>query len=388
MATQTTNYKLVKPEMTDVPDISAINPNWDTLDSKIKTVETNIDTNKTNIRSLTSKVDTNTRNITTNKNNISSLTTRVTTAEKNITTNKTNITNLTSNLSDLQQAASNDHNTIVEQQSKIEALETLSNTNKSNISSLTTNVNTNKNSISSLTTTVNSHTSTLNSFQSVSPITVSLYVATTGSDSTGTGTSGNPYKTISKAINMIPHNLSGKTYTVYVNSGTYSETVYIEDFHGGELNIFNINNSFSHRENVVLSGQIFIRDCTARICLSAFTIKNKNECAYVRSAVVYSEYVVYYSTSSASATGMNINGQSRVYLDTSYSTNCKYFIDANYNSLVCARGCIGNASVVYRAQNGAIITTSHGEITYTSSLYSTANGGRIYAGAQTSAGKY
>lgn len=36
MSTTTTNYGLVKPELTDVADITAMNPNWDTLDRVIK----------------------------------------------------------------------------------------------------------------------------------------------------------------------------------------------------------------------------------------------------------------------------------------------------------------------------------------------------------------
>ena len=36
MSTTTTNYGLVKPELTDVADITAMNPNWDTLDKVIK----------------------------------------------------------------------------------------------------------------------------------------------------------------------------------------------------------------------------------------------------------------------------------------------------------------------------------------------------------------
>ena len=36
MSTTTTNYKLFKPELTDVADITAMNENWDTIDSELK----------------------------------------------------------------------------------------------------------------------------------------------------------------------------------------------------------------------------------------------------------------------------------------------------------------------------------------------------------------
>ena len=35
MSTQTTNYNLIKPELTDTPDITAMNVNWDTIDEKL-----------------------------------------------------------------------------------------------------------------------------------------------------------------------------------------------------------------------------------------------------------------------------------------------------------------------------------------------------------------
>lgn len=40
MSTTTTKYKLVKPELTDVADITAMNGNWDTLDTNLDDVTT------------------------------------------------------------------------------------------------------------------------------------------------------------------------------------------------------------------------------------------------------------------------------------------------------------------------------------------------------------
>lgn len=38
MSTQTSHYNLVKPALTDVPDITAMNPNWDTVDSTLHSI--------------------------------------------------------------------------------------------------------------------------------------------------------------------------------------------------------------------------------------------------------------------------------------------------------------------------------------------------------------
>lgn len=39
MSTTTTNFGLVKPELTDVTDITAMNPNWDLIDEKLYEVD-------------------------------------------------------------------------------------------------------------------------------------------------------------------------------------------------------------------------------------------------------------------------------------------------------------------------------------------------------------
>lgn len=48
MSTTTTNYELVKPELSDVADITQMNPNWDKLDQTLKTLSTNTDNHASN----------------------------------------------------------------------------------------------------------------------------------------------------------------------------------------------------------------------------------------------------------------------------------------------------------------------------------------------------
>lgn len=42
MSLKTTNYNLIKPELTDAADITATNSNWDTIDQKLHTAETGL----------------------------------------------------------------------------------------------------------------------------------------------------------------------------------------------------------------------------------------------------------------------------------------------------------------------------------------------------------
>ena len=59
-----------------------------------------------------------------------------------------------------------------------------------------------------------------------------VYVALTGNDVTGTGTYASPYRTIQKAISVLPKNLNGRTVTVDIDAGNYGEDVTISGFSG------------------------------------------------------------------------------------------------------------------------------------------------------------
>lgn len=64
---------------------------------------------------------------------------------------------------------------------------------------------------------------------------VTYYVATTGSDTTGNGTQGNPFKTIQHAVDVIPSDLGSYTANVIVANGTYNEVVIIQNKNNGAL---------------------------------------------------------------------------------------------------------------------------------------------------------
>lgn len=63
---------------------------------------------------------------------------------------------------------------------------------------------------------------------SATAIGTTVYIATTGSDTTGDGSSGTPYRTISKAISVLPDILK-QEYIISVADGTYAEPIQISD---------------------------------------------------------------------------------------------------------------------------------------------------------------
>jgi pectin methylesterase-like acyl-CoA thioesterase len=64
---------------------------------------------------------------------------------------------------------------------------------------------------------------------------VVVYVATTGSDTTGSGSETAPYRTITYALSKIPKDLGGYTATIHVADGTYNESINIVGYYGGYI---------------------------------------------------------------------------------------------------------------------------------------------------------
>lgn len=68
-----------------------------------------------------------------------------------------------------------------------------------------------------------------------------LYVATTGSDTTGTGSNSKPFATIQHALDILPKDLGSRYVTINVAVGTYDEDIRVDGFRNGDLNIFSAN---------------------------------------------------------------------------------------------------------------------------------------------------
>ena len=57
-----------------------------------------------------------------------------------------------------------------------------------------------------------------------------IYIATTGDDTTGDGSVGNPYLTLAKALSVLPNELDSDC-TVHIADGTYAEAIEVRRFH-------------------------------------------------------------------------------------------------------------------------------------------------------------
>ena len=82
---------------------------------------------------------------------------------------------------------------------------------------------------------------------------VTYYVATTGSDFTGDGTSAKPFKTIQRAVDTLPRDLGGHTAVVSLADGTYAENILIAVSRNGVLYI---NGNESNNTACKINGSI------------------------------------------------------------------------------------------------------------------------------------
>lgn len=99
----------------------------------------------------------------------------------------------------------------------------------------------------------------------------SYYVAITGSDANGDGTSARPFRTIQRAIDMLPKNLGGNTVTINIESGTYSEAINICGFYSGLLIITGDDASTTIVDGFTEQHKLY--DCSARIRFQNLTLK-------------------------------------------------------------------------------------------------------------------
>ena len=168
---------------------------------------------------------------------------------------------------------------------------------------------------------------------------VTVYVATTGSDTDGDGSLDAPFLTIQKAIDALPKNLGGFTAQVDIANGVYQEYVSCKGFIGGKL-IFGHSN-----KTITISGVEF------------------DNCSFVE--VNVSNIVAQAGTNASSlkvANGSNVYIYKSLLIDGGANTSSG--VSATYNSTissingvtVTANKCGGNAVV---ATNGSIIALYH-----------------------------
>ena len=209
---------------------------------------------------------------------------------------------------------------------------------------------------------------------------VTLYVSPGGNDTTGNGTSTAPYKTINKALSTIPKCLGGFTATVNVAAGIYNENVTIQHFGNGNLAITGVAGTA-----VTVSGMLVdnvksleINNITLNISGGFLHLIGSNVrvlSPFSASGAQYGVYASYFSDAVFVNT-VTIN-----------DTTDNAVISTNCSSVYIQRLAGTGNNVALASTRGAICSFGINEST-SEILYYVVEGGRIFAGSQTSIPNY
>lgn len=212
-----------------------------------------------------------------------------------------------------------------------------------------------------------------------------VYVAVSGSDRTGDGSSTSPYQTITKALSSIPKNLNGYTATVYIASGTYPEKLYINGFTGGTLMFTGITNATISVTSIAITHTEML------------IFRNLNFSVVGESDVLYGVHVtsgcIVVDTGSFSVSNASASGIYAILGATAYFTNLALSMVANgvtasNNAQVIVGTLTGTTTETgFRATGGGRITLGSSTLS-APTLYVTSSGGRVLTGSQTSIPNY
>lgn len=215
---------------------------------------------------------------------------------------------------------------------------------------------------------------------------VTVYVAKTGNDSTGDGSSSKPFLTIGKALDSLPKCLGGHNATISIGAGTYEERATIMGFTEGTL-ILGVGNTVTLRGISVFSSN------NVRI-----NIPNLSYSAAYASTLLYAgaaSDVVVTSAMTLDCQKVSINGVAAEqnsaisFAGAVTVNNCWASAAIALTGSKVHLASIGgsNNTIGLRAESGG--TISYGTETIAASTkMSTVTGGRIYTGSQTSVGAY
>lgn len=83
-----------------------------------------------------------------------------------------------------------------------------------------------------------------------------IYVSTSGNDTTGNGSQNLPYKTVQKAIDSLPQ-IINHTINITISVETYSETITMSGFDGkGSINLSGADRTTTSSSSTVLSSEV------------------------------------------------------------------------------------------------------------------------------------
>lgn len=218
---------------------------------------------------------------------------------------------------------------------------------------------------------------------------VNLYVATTGNDTTGDGTSETPYQTIAKALSTLPRNLNGHKATINIAAGTYSEArVDVTSFTDGEITLTGGSSS----TKPTISNGVYANKCSAAVLLKWLNLTSSSAgsqgAAFVNCQQATIDTCSVTSSMNQANHGVLVDNLSTAYMVGTHITNCNYAVLSRASRLFIYSASGGGNRIGFYSTNGGDIRIRESSVTSTGAAYFTEYGGRIYQGAQASVPSY
>lgn len=206
--------------------------------------------------------------------------------------------------------------------------------------------------------------------------TITIYVHPSGNDSTGNGSSNYPYKTIQKAVDMIP-NVHINDYIVKCAPGSYAENVKLKGLIGGTINIEYNGNAPSSKDGPTGFNLLSI---LAEDCMCYIRIR---DCDFYNSQTIPGDVVRFTRCSYGAVDNCRFDS------DTKANSIFSVLYDASkgniYNSYFTGQyGCVRAQSasqVIISNSNGYSSTNSY-SFSSSSSIIHKASGGDTPSGAE------
>lgn len=212
---------------------------------------------------------------------------------------------------------------------------------------------------------------------------ITVYVAVSGSDRTGNGSSTAPYQTITKALSTIPKNLNGFGATINIGAGTYDEDVFIEKTFGGVINL----TGDSGTQVTIRSLRVFYGSTVEiSVPITVTGAINGNAVYVLNATLLVGEPVVINGTADYGVFA-NRNAYCRFTYLTVNNTSIGAITSTNLSGISVISASGSNNTVGYRVTDGGVIVYINNSLT-ANTLYQSQTGGRIYSGSQTSIPNY
>lgn len=177
-------------------------------------------------------------------------------------------------------------------------------------------------------------------------ITVSL----SGNDTTGTGSTAAPYRTVAKALSTLPRNLNGFGAVIYfAGAGTYAETVEINNFTNGTIVLSGPNNA-----TVSIMG-LRVENASVQVSNIALTCYDNGVFVGVGGSIVCASGSI-----NATAGGVTARYGGLVEVTTTLNvSNAERAIQAQYGSTISVANLTGtNNTVGIYAYNSSVYISS------------------------------